>query len=131
MNALKRQAPVLRAVLALVVVFALGLAFNADGAFLKIGTHRDALRQASIYGILACGMTLVIISGGIDLAVGSVVGLTAVLFSKMTIWMGLPPIVTVVTTLMLGAATGAISGFLVAYPRIQPFIADNPLTLTR
>ena len=118
-----RQSPVLRAVLALVVVLVLGFIFHADGAFLKIGTHRDALRQASIYGILACGMTLVIISGGIDLAVGSVVGLTAVCFSRMTIWMGLPPALTILISLLIGACTGLVSGFLVAYPRLQPFIA--------
>ena len=66
-----------------------GCIFNADGAFFKIGTHRDTLRQASVYGILACGMTLVIISGGIDLAVGSVLALVAVVFSIMSDSLGL------------------------------------------
>lgn len=74
-----------RALLALVLVLAAGAVCNADGAFFKIGTHRDTLRQASVYGILACGMTLVIISGGIDLAVGSLVALTAVCAAKMAI----------------------------------------------
>ncbi len=48
------------------------------GAFYKFGTHRDAIRQASACGILARGMTLVIITAGIDLAVGSILGLTGV-----------------------------------------------------
>ncbi len=73
--------PLSRAVFALSVVFALGLVFHADGAFHKWSTHSDLLRQVSVYGILACGMTLVIISGGIDLSVGSVLGLCAVVFS--------------------------------------------------
>ena len=74
--------PAGRAFLALLLVLIIGVIFNADGAFFKIGTHRDTLRQASVYGILACGMTLVIISGGIDLAVGSVLALVAVCCAK-------------------------------------------------
>src|SRR5580692_7943587 len=77
-----------RAGLALVLVLIIGAIFNADGAFFKIGTHRDALRQMSVYGILACGMTLVIISGGIDLAVGSMLALAAVCCAKMAIHWG-------------------------------------------
>ncbi len=123
MRAEAKNSALLRATLALLVVVALGFIFHADGAFLKLGTHRDALRQASIYGILACGMTLVIISGGIDLAVGSVVGLTAVCFSRMVIWMEVSPLVAIPASLALGALTGLVSGFLVAYPRLQPFIA--------
>ena len=69
--------PSARALLALLLVILVGCVFNADGAFFKLGTHRDALRQSSVFGILACGMTLVIISGGIDLAVGSVLALVA------------------------------------------------------
>src|ERR1700674_72038 len=72
--------PATRALVALVFVLVLGCAFNAHGAFFKLGTHRDTLRQASVFGILACGLTLVIISGGIDLAVGSVLALVAVNF---------------------------------------------------
>lgn len=114
---------VARAVLALVVVLVLGVLFNADGAFFKLGTHRDALRQASVYGILACGMTLVIISGGIDLAVGSVLALVAVGVSKMTIWYGWSPWVSIPAALVMGALCGVVSGLLVVYPRLQPFIA--------
>lgn len=118
-----KQSAALRALLALALVLILGWIFNADGAFLKLGTHRDALRQASVYGILACGMTLVIITGGIDLAVGSVVALVAVVVSKMTIWWGISPWLSIPAGLLVGALCGAISGFLVVYPRLQPFIA--------
>ncbi len=74
-----------RALLALALVLVLGSIFHADGAFYKLGTHRDALRQASVFGILACGMTLVIVAGGIDLSVGSVLALVAVTFSLFSI----------------------------------------------
>jgi ribose transport system permease protein len=115
--------PATRALLALAFVLLIGCLFNAQGAFFKIGTHRDALRQASVFGILACGLTLVIISGGIDLAVGSVLALVAVAFSLMTIHWGWPPWVAIPTCLLLGLAAGAVSGGLTAWFGIQPFIA--------
>jgi ribose transport system permease protein len=115
--------PAIRALLALVIVLALGCAFNADGAFFKLGTHRDALRQASVFGILACGMTLVIISGGIDLAVGSVLALASVSFSLMSIHWNWAALVSIPLGLLIGAACGAVSGGVTAWFRIQPFIA--------
>jgi len=74
------RSPVARAMIALLFVLILGSIFNADGSFFKWGTHRDMLRHISVFGILACGMTLVIITAGIDLSVGSILGFTAVLF---------------------------------------------------
>ncbi len=112
-----------RAVLALLLVLVLGCVFNADGAFFKAGTHRDALRQASVFGILACGMTLVIISGGIDLAVGSVLGMVAVSFALMSIHAGWPAWLSVPACLLLGGFAGGVAGSLTAGFRIQPFIA--------
>ena len=113
-----------RAVLALALVLALGVVFHADGAFFKISMHRDALRQASVYGILACGMTLVIITGGIDLAVGSVLALSAVCFSLWSIHLGWSAWLAVPACILVGAAAGAASGGLVSLFRIQPFIAS-------
>jgi len=108
---------------ALVFVLLLGCVFNANGAFFKIGTHRDALRQASVFGILACGMTVVIISGGIDLAVGSVLALVAVAFSLMSIHGGWSPFIAIPGALLLGAICGGVSGTVTAWFGIQPFIA--------
>src|SRR5580704_9405157 len=95
--------PAGRAFLALLLVLITGAIFNADGAFFKTGTHRDALRQMSVYGILACGLTPVIISGGIDLAVGSVLALAAVCCAKMAIHWNLAGAVVVPLTLLVGA----------------------------
>jgi ribose transport system permease protein len=116
-------APLIRAGVALALVIAVGIIFNADGAFFKIATHRDAFRQASVFGILACGMTVVVISGGIDLAVGSILALVAVSFSIMSIWREWPAGGAVLASLALGTACGAISGGLVARLLLQPFIA--------
>jgi len=115
--------PVSRALAALVLVMFLGVLFDADGAFYKLATHRDGLRQASEFGILACGLTLVIITGGIDLSVGSVLALSAVLFALFTIHWGWSPPLALAVCLGVGASCGIASGILVANFRIQPFIA--------
>jgi len=114
--------PAFTALLALVLVFVLGLLFSGDGAFYKWGTHRDALRQASVYGILACGMTVVIISAGIDLSVGSVLALVAVCFSLFGIHWQWPAYAAIPLCLLIGAACGVVSGGLAARFGIQPFV---------
>lgn len=117
------EPPWVRALSALVIIVLLGIVFNADGAFFRMGTHRDMLRHISRYGILACGMTLVIISAGIDLSVGSVLGLTAVLFSLATIHWGLSPWLSIPLCLLAGAICGVVSGTVISRFRVQPFIA--------
>jgi ribose transport system permease protein len=112
-----------RALIALLLVLIVGTIFNADGGFFKVSTHRDAWRQASVYGILACGMTLVIITGGIDLAVGSVLALSAVCCAKMAIHWGWSPLVVIPLCILVGGVTGAVSGAITAVLRVQPFIA--------
>ena len=131
------QEPIVRALAALLIVFILGLAFSADsnatadggyqlfssdGAFYKWQTHRDMLRQVSVYGILACGMTLVIITGGIDLSVGSMLGFNAVLFALMTIHWGWSPWLAIPLCLLIGLLLGSVSGTLIARLNMQPFI---------
>jgi ribose transport system permease protein len=115
--------PFVRALAALGLIVLLGVIFSGDGAFFKWGTHRDMLRQTSVYGILACGLTLVIISGGIDLSVGSVLGMVAVLFSLFTIhWRWAAP-VAIVACLLIGALAGGLSGWIIGRFQMQPFIA--------
>jgi len=115
--------PEARALIALVFVLIIGFTFNADGAFFKWTTHRDMLRYISVFAILGCGMTLVIITAGIDLSVGSVVGLTAVLFSLFSIQYGWSPWLVIPVVLLAGMACGLISGTLISKWEMQPFIA--------
>lgn len=128
-NALKKFAGSAagRAFMALLLVFVVGTVFNADGAFFKITTHRDTLRQASVYGILACGLTLVIISGGIDLSVGSVLALVAVCSAKMAIHWGWSGWLVVPACMLVGCVSGGLAGFVTARLRVQPFIATLAL----
>jgi ribose transport system permease protein len=119
--------PWVRALFALGLVVAIGCLVHAEGAFFRWSTHRDMLRQVAVPGILACGMTLVIITGGIDLAVGSVLGFSAVFFAQLTIHRAWPAGLAVAAVLLAGAACGGASGALVARLRVQPFIATLAL----
>ena len=114
--------PVARALLALLLMVAIGCLFNAEGAFFRWSVHRDMLRQVSVFGILACGMTVVIITAGIDLSVSSILALSAVLFAWLLLPQGLPALLAIPLVLVAGTALGSVSGILVARMRIQPFI---------
>lgn len=116
-----------RGLLPLAAVVLLGCLFNADSAFFAWQTHRALLREVSVHGILACGMTLVIVSAGIDLAVGSVLALSAVGFSLMTMHHGLSPWLALPAVVLLGAAAGLTSGALIAFSKIQAFIVTLAL----
>jgi len=104
------------------IVLGLGVVFNQDGAFFAWSTHRALMREISVQGILACGMTIVIVSAGIDLSVGSLLGLSAVLFALLSMPFGLAGGVALLLALLAGTMLGALSGSLVAFGRIQPFI---------
>jgi ribose transport system permease protein len=117
-----RNAPVARALLALVLMIAIGCAFNAGGAFFRWSVHRDMLRQVSTFGVLACGMTVVIVTAGIDLSVSSILALSAVCFAWLTLPRAWPALLAIPLVLAVGGALGALSGTLVARVRIQPFI---------
>ncbi len=111
------------ALLGLLVVLVVGSIFNASGIFFRAGTHADMLWQNGAYGILACGLTLVIIAGGIDLAVGSVVALTGVIVSILVMRHASPGWWAIPTAVLVGGLSGTISGVVIAFVRVQPFIA--------
>lgn len=115
--------PLVRALLALIVVLGLGFLFHADGAFHAWGTHRDVFRSMAVYGILACGMTVVIVSGGIDLSVGSVLAVASVSYCIFAIRMGWPTSLAVLGALGLATVAGLFSGGLISKFNMQPFIA--------
>ena len=120
--ALALENPWVRAALPLAVVLVIGAIFNQGGAFFEWETHRALLREVSVLGILACGMTVVIVTAGIDLSVGSVLALSAVSFALATMHRALPGALAIPLVLGLGALLGLVSGALVAVARIQAFI---------
>lgn len=100
-------------------------------AFLSVDNFLNIALQISIYGVLAVGMTLVIITGGIDLSVGSIVALAGILaaMSARTLtdspWLGLAAGLAAGT--MVGAAGGAFAGYMVTRFRVPPFIVTLAL----
>ena len=93
----------------------------ADG-FATGANLLNLLRQATFNGLIAFGMTLVILSDGIDLSVGSVFALSAIICAEL-IMSGMNAVLAVAISLAAGTALGLISGFLVAKCRLQAFIA--------
>ena len=113
MNVLRRNG----ALVALIVVCIVGV--SRYEAFLTIENLSNVLRQNSMLGLVALGMTFVILSGGIDLSVGALLAVAGVV-AAMLAGRGAP----VAIAGGIGAATllGAINGILIAKARIQPFI---------
>lgn len=118
-----------RGVVAFLLVFLLGCIFTPRAAdthlpiFLSWQTQFDILYEYSEYGLLATGMTLVILAGGIDLSVGSILGLSATLFALLMIGYGWGPGAAVVTVVATGVVAGCVSGALVSRFKMQPFVA--------
>ena len=92
--------------------------------FLGASNAVNTLRQISMLGIFAVGIGFVIITGGIDLSIGSIIGLTGVLIAKMSspglggmsLWLGIP------VALGVALGIGYIQGLLITRLRLQPFI---------
>ncbi|HEY5958212.1 MAG TPA: ABC transporter permease [Polyangiaceae bacterium] len=122
MSTFVKARPALYTVLPLLIVLVLGAIFNANGAFFHWSTQRAMLREISVLGTLACGMTLVVVAGGIDLAVGSVLSLSAVSFALLTLHWGWSGWMAIVLVAVLGLLSGIASGSLVALARMPAFI---------
>jgi ribose transport system permease protein len=81
----------------------------------------DVANRQGLFGIMTLGAALVIIIGGIDLSIGSVVGCGAVLFGIL-MEEGIPPVLAVVVVASFGMGVGSINGLLVTQLRLQPFL---------
>ena len=116
------RSPLGRALSAFAAILVLGCIFHKDGAFFDPSTHQGVLREVAAPGILACGMTVVILTGGIDLAVGSNLALSAVVFALLTMPRGWGAAPAIAAVLAIGVASGGAAGALVGAFRLQPFI---------
>jgi D-xylose transport system permease protein len=92
---------------------------NPYGLFLSAVNFSKLMQQTAVTGVLAVGMLMVIVSGNIDLSVGSVVGLAGAI-AAMSQGRGLLP--TLVVAIVVGLAVGAFQGALVAYANVPAFI---------
>ena len=90
--------------------------------FLTQGNILNVLRQNAPNLLLSCGMTMVIILGGIDLSVGSIIAMSGVLGAGAVVWGGMPEIVGILIAILSGLLFGLCNGFVIAKTQIPPFI---------
>ncbi|MBE5775017.1 MAG: ABC transporter permease [Clostridiales bacterium] len=82
----------------------------------------NVLRQSAPNLMLACGMTMVIILGGIDLSVGSIIAMSGCFAAGAVVWGGMPEVVGLLIGVLSGTLFGMFNGFMIAKTTIPPFI---------
>ena len=91
-------------------------------SFLSVSNLFNVFRQIATLSIAAVGMTFVVITGGIDLSVGSNIAVSGVTLAFL-ISKGVHPVIGIIAVLITGLIVGAINGWLVAYVKLPPFVA--------
>ncbi|MBB5149367.1 MULTISPECIES: ribose ABC transporter permease [Ureibacillus] len=113
---ISKLGPLIGLILLIIVVSIL------NPSFLTISNIFNVLRQVSISAIIAFGMTFVILTGGIDLSVGSTLALTGAVAASLLAG-GFDPILSMGIALILGLILGAINGVIITKGKVAPFIA--------
>ncbi|HEX3760431.1 MAG TPA: galactofuranose ABC transporter, permease protein YjfF [Kofleriaceae bacterium] len=116
-----RMLPLAVTVALFVLLYGAG-AYHFDG-FFSLQVFLNFFIDNAFLAITAIGMTFVILSGGIDLSVGSVIALTTMVSAALVEHRGWSPAVVIPLVLAMGAAIGLIMGLVIQYFRVQPFIA--------
>lgn len=116
----------------IIILLALFIALTiASSSFLTMSNLYNLVRQTSIIGIVAIGMTFVIISGGIDLSVGAVVGFSGI-FATILMKNGVNVFVAIIIAALISAVIGLINGILIFDGKVPPFIATlGVMTMVR
>lgn len=114
----------LRPLLATAVIFVLayGLSVMQFPGMFSTRVLGNLLTDNAFLGITAVGMTFVILSGGIDLSVGAVIGFTGVLVAVLVSWAGLHPLVAFAIAIAVAALFGAVMGLAIHYLQVPAFI---------
>ena len=99
----------------------IGLTFISD-SFATSTNIFNVLRQISVNVFLACGMTMVILIGGIDLSVGSVIAISGCLCAGLITNNGIPSGLAIILAIIIGTLVGAVNGLIIANTKIPPFI---------
>lgn len=104
------------------VLYGAGCVMYADKEFGRLQNFLNVMINNAGLIIVACGVTCVMLTGGIDISVGSVVAMTCMFMSVGLAEWGLPSGVLIVLVLLIGVVFGAVQGYCIAYLEIQPFI---------
>ena len=105
-----------------VVMYVAGMIVFADKGFAKPQMFLNLFVSNAGLLVIACGLTIVMITGGIDISVGSVTALVCMVLADLMENKGVNAYAAVLVALLIGVAFGIVQGFLVAYLDIQPFI---------
>jgi ribose transport system permease protein len=108
-------------VLVALLVLCAAMSF-ASPYFLKTQNLFNVLRGVSTIGIMAIGMTMVIVSGGIDLSVGSVAAVSAMLTARLMTYHNFSPWISFLCGILLGLLLGTVNGFVITRIKVNPFI---------
>lgn len=106
---------------ALVLIWVL-FTILTQGKFIGVRNISNLARQMSTVGILGAGMVLVIVTGNIDLSVGSLMGLLGGIAAALMVWQGWGTIETILVVMALGVFASAIQGAIIAYTSVPAFI---------
>ncbi len=115
-SSLQKLGPVIGLLLIVVIISIM------SPSFLTLNNLFNVLRQVSINALIAFGMTFVILTGGIDLSVGSILALTGAVTAGM-MSSGMDPLLAMLLGVLLGVVLGAINGLIIAKGKVAPFIA--------
>jgi ribose transport system permease protein len=105
----------------IVLLILFGALTLGSSEFLTANNMANLARQVAVFGIIAVGQLLIILTAGIDLSVGSVLGLTGCITAELLVH-GTPVGIAIIGGLAAGAAIGVFNGVLVAYGKLPPFI---------
>ncbi|ACZ07160.1 Ribose transport system permease protein rbsC [Sebaldella termitidis] len=114
---LGRESGIVVALVMMIIVFSL-----IDPIYLSSSNIVDIVKQSTINGLLGIGITLAIITGGIDLSIGSTFAIVIVSVGKLLV-SGVNPFLAFAIGIILGFSLGIVNGILVAKVKLQPFIA--------
>ena len=114
----------IRTLTMVLVLIILWVAFTAStgGNFITTRNLSNLIRQAAFTGIMGVGMTLVIVTGGIDLSAGMTMGFIGCMMAVCQVWWGMSTPVTIAIGLLIGLVIGTVEGAMIAYTGIAPFI---------
>jgi simple sugar transport system permease protein len=118
----RKHVPILATTAVYLLLYAAACLVFRERGFLSWTVFLNLFRDNAVLGLAAIGMTFVILSGGIDLSVGAVVGCTTILIAKLVTEVGIHPLLAIVVVLTLGTAFGAGMGGLVHFFRLPPFL---------
>ncbi|MCD8508857.1 MAG: sugar ABC transporter permease [Bacillus sp. (in: Bacteria)] len=108
-------------IIALIMIFVV-FTILTNGDFISSRNITNLSRQMTVIGILAVGMTLIIVAGHIDLSVGSLLGLTGGIAAILQVWYGWSTLPVIIVTILAGIVLGLWQGWWVAYKGVPAFI---------